>query len=95
MRHLRSWPDHLYVNIPNWTSLLRHVPTSYGIFLCVPAHLALGLCNSCTAKGKEGCYTGIGDGCVECDEHRHCLPIPRVERTVSFLYTPNEQSLTQ
>jgi len=95
MRHLRGWPDHLHVNVPDWTSLLRHVPTSYGIFLRLPAHPALGLCNSCTAKGEESCYVGIGDGCVECNEHCHCLPIPRVECTVSILHIPIEQSLTR
>jgi len=85
MRHLRGRSDYLHVNIPDWPSLFRHVPTSYGIFLRLPAHLALGLCNGCTAKGEEGCYTRLSDGCVECDEYCDCLPIPRVERTVSLL----------
>ena len=84
MRHFRSWTDHLHVNIPDWPSLLRHVPTSYGIFLCFPAYLALGFCNGCAAESEEGCYTRLGDGCVECDEYCDCLPIPRVERTVSL-----------
>ena len=84
VRHLRGRSNHFHVNVPDWTSLLRHVPTSYGIFLCFPAYLALGFCNGCAAESEKGCYTCPGDGCVECDEHRHCLPISRVERTVSL-----------
>ena len=85
MRHLRGWSDHIHANVPNRTPLLRYVPANHGIFLRFPAHLALGLCNGCTAKGEEGCYTRLSDGCVECDEYCDCLPIPRVERTVSLL----------
>ena len=95
MRHLCGWPDHLHVHIPDWTSLLCHVPTSDGVFLCFPAHLAMGFGDSRTTQGEEGCYTCPSDGCVECDEHRYCLPIPRVECTVSLLHIPDEQSLTQ
>jgi hypothetical protein len=84
MRHLRGWSDHIHANVPNRTPLLHYVPASHGIFLRFPAHLALGLCDSRTTKSEEGCYTGIGDGCVECDEHRYCLSVSRVERTVSI-----------
>ncbi len=83
MRHLRSWSDHLHVNIPNRTSLLRHVSASHGIIFRFPAHPALGLCDSRTAKSEEGCHTCISDGCVECNEHCYCLSVSRLERTVS------------
>jgi hypothetical protein len=83
MRHLRGWSDHIHVNLPNRTPLLRYVPANHGIFLRFPAHLALGLCDSRTAKSKEGCYTGIGDGrrtlllliCISRGAHRKYLAI--------------------
>lgn len=82
---IRGWPDHLHVDTSDGASILCHVPTSHGIFFSLPADIAVGFGNCCASKDKESRGACFGYCGFQRHEHRYCIPLSRMECTVSTI----------